>query len=163
MKIPLYLKISLRYLLSIKSNLLSFMTVISVVGITLGVAALIVTLSVMSGFMFGLKSKLLETAPHIMILKAEDKFYINEDIVNTLKRFPEVVDYEPFVYTQGILSKDSQVLPVYVRGIDPEKDLKFMNIKDKLILGEYNPSENCVVLRKDLAVMLSATRSDQLN
>lgn len=139
------------------------MTVISIVGITLGVAALIVTLSVMSGFMFGLKSKLLETAPHIMILKAEDKFYINENIVNTLKRFPEVVDYEPFVYTQGILSKDSQVLPVYVRGIDPEKDLKFMNIKDKLILGEYNLSENCVVLGKDLAVMLSATVSDQLN
>ncbi|MGC9006341.1 MAG: FtsX-like permease family protein [Sulfurihydrogenibium sp.] len=163
MKLPLYIKISLRYLFSVKSNLLSFMTIVSIIGITLGVAALIVTLSVMNGFMFGLKSKLLETAPQIMILKADENFTTSEDVFNKLKKYPEVLDYQPFVYNQAILSKDSQVVPVYVRGVDPQKDLNFMNLKNKLILGEYNLSDNCVILGKDLAFMLSATVNDQLN
>ncbi len=163
MKISLPLKIALRYLLSAKSNLLSFMTIISIVGITLGVSALIVTLSVMNGFMFGLKSKLLETSPHIMILKADEKFTLEEEVVNKIKKYPDIVDYEPFVYNQGILSKESQIFPVFVRGINPEKDLNFMNLKNKLTLGEYNLSENCVIIGKDLAVMLSTTVGEQLN
>lgn len=163
MNVPLYLKIALRYLLSIKSNLLSFMTIVSIIGITLGVAALIVTLSVMNGFMFGLKSKLLETAPHIMILKAEDSFTTTDTVINKIKSFPDVIDFQPFIYTQGIISKESQVSPVYVRGINPQKDLNFMNLKNKVILGNYNLSNDCVILGKDLALMLSATVGDTLN
>ncbi|ACN98731.1 lipoprotein-releasing ABC transporter permease subunit [Sulfurihydrogenibium azorense] len=163
MKLPLYLKISLRYLLSIKSNLLSFMTVVSIVGVMLGVAALIVTLSVMNGFMFGLKSKLLQTTPHIMILKADEKFDDYNQLIQKIKQNPQVLDYQPFIYTQGILSKDSKVSAVYVRGVDPEKDKNFLALDKRIILGNYDLSDECVIIGKDLAIMLGITVGDQVN
>ncbi|WP_028950336.1 lipoprotein-releasing ABC transporter permease subunit [Sulfurihydrogenibium subterraneum] len=163
MKLPLYLKISLRYLFSVKSNLLSFMTVISIVGITLGVAALIVTLSVMNGFMFGLKSKLLQTTPHIMILKADEKFDDYNQVIQKINQNSQILDYQPFIYTQGLLSKDSKVSAVYVRGVDPQKDKNFLSLDKRIILGNYDLSDGCVILGKDLALMLSVTVGDELN
>ena len=56
---PLTVQIALKYLLSLRSKALSFMTVISFVGITVGVSALLITLAVMSGFQWGLKEKIL--------------------------------------------------------------------------------------------------------
>lgn len=161
---PLYIKIALRYLFSIKSKALSFMAIVSILGVMLGVSALIITLSVMNGFMYGIKTKLLETAPHIMIVKAEGGFYEDVQVWQEIKDITGVVDYQPFVYTQGLLAKDSNISAVYVRGVDPLKDKKFMGVDRKIVAGTYDLSDpDKVIIGKDLAISLGVWVGDKVN
>ncbi len=163
---PLYIKIAVKYLFSLKSKALSFMTIISLIGITVGVSALLVTLSVMSGFQYGLKEKLLETNPHILIMKMGQHFENYEEIANKyLKNFPDVVDYEPFIYINAIASKDSFMTPVIVRGIIPSKDKIIMGVDKKLIAGDYEKLklDNQVILGRDAALTLNVWVGDSIN
>ncbi len=162
---PLYFKIALRYLFHTKSKLLTFMSIISIIGIALGVSALIITMAVMSGFMYGIKTKLLETAPHIMILKIDNSFNIHDydDITKKLKNVPDVLDYQPFIYSQAIANYKSNMIPVYVRGIDPFKDRDFMALDKKLTIGKYDLKENNVIIGKDLALTLGVWVGDSFN
>ncbi len=160
---PLYLKIALRYLFSTKSKLLSFMSIISIVGIALGVAALIITMAVMGGFMYGVKSKLLETAPHTIIVKADSKFQEYQEVVQKIKDVEGVIDYEPFVYSQAIAGKSSNLIPVYVRGVIPEKDKNFMTLDRKIISGRYDLTDDKIILGKDVALALNVWVGDSIN
>lgn len=162
---PLYFKIALRYLFHTKSRLLSFMSVVSIIGITLGVSALIITMAVMSGFMYGIKTKLLETAPQIMILKIDNSFNAQDFhyIEEKLKNIPDVLDYQPFIYSQAIANYKTNMIPVYVRGINPDKDKNFMALDKKLIIGKYDLKENNVIIGKDLALALGVWVGDSFN
>jgi len=164
---PLYIQIAFRYLLSIKSKVLSFMTVISVIGIIVGVTALIVTLSIMSGFSYGLKQKILDTAPTIIITTLSNNKMLQNDLVveKEIKNIKEVVDYEPFVYSNAIASKDESVFHIIVRGVYPEKDKNIASIDKKLIAGDYRllNNENAVIIGKDLAVALGVWVGDSFN
>lgn len=162
---PLFIKIAIRYLFSLKSKTLSFMTVISIVGVMLGVSALIVTLSVMNGFMYGIKTKLLQTAPHIMIIKAEGGFDDPSSIWSRLKKISGVVDYEPFIYTQGLVSKNSNIMAIYVRGVDPIKDKQFMSVDRRMVAGDYDKlnRKDAVIVGKDLALSLGVWIGDKVN
>ncbi|MCX7738396.1 MAG: ABC transporter permease [Hydrogenothermaceae bacterium] len=162
---PLYLKIAFRYLLSLKSKTLSFMAIVSILGVALGVSAMIITLSVMNGFMFGIKTKLLQTAPQVMIVKADGKFLEYRDIERSVRKHPEVIDTEPFIYTQGLLSKGSNIMAVYVRGVDPLKDKGFMSVDKKVVAGRYEDilKEDRVIIGKDLAITLGVWVGDKVN
>lgn len=161
---PLYIKIAFRYLFSIKSKALSFMAVVSILGVMLGVSALIITLAVMNGFMYGIKTKLLETAPHIMIVKTEGGFYEDGQVWQEIRDTAGVVNYQPFVYTQGLIAKDSNILAVYVRGVDPTKDKNFMAVDKKLVAGTYDLSaEDKVIIGRDLAISLGVWVGDKVN
>lgn len=161
---PLYIRIAFRYLFSIKSKALSFMAVVSILGVMLGVSALIITLAVMNGFMYGIKTKLLETAPHIMIIKAEGEFYGDSQVWQEIKDTTGVVGYQPFVYTQGLLAKDSNISAVYVRGVDPSRDRRFMAVDRKLVAGTYDISGgDRVIIGRDLAISLGVWVGDKVN
>ncbi len=162
---PLYIKIAIRYLFSLKSKILSFMTVISILGITLGVSALLVTLAVMGGFLWGIKEKLLETTPQIVIFKVTDKFLEYKDFgKNYLYDIPEIVDWEPFVFSQALASKGQTVQAVTLRGFDPEKDKRIMGLYKKIINGVYDLSnDNFVIIGKDLAFSLGVSVGDSFN
>lgn len=163
---PLYIKIAFRYLTTAKSKTLSFMAVVSILGVMLGVSALIVTLAVMSGFMYGIKTKFLESAPQLMVIKAEGKFIEYDEVAKRIKKATsEIVDYQPFIYTQGLLSKDSNIVAVYVRGVNPEKDKGFMAINKKSVIGDYNLLNNpdTVIVGKDVALSLNVWVGDTVN
>ncbi|WP_457639111.1 FtsX-like permease family protein [Persephonella sp.] len=153
---PLYIKIALRYLASLRSKALSFMTVISFIGITVGVSALLITLAVMGGFQWGLKEKILETSPHIVIFKITGKFTEYEKLYIYFDDIPEIQAYQPFIFSQALASRDGNVKSVNVRGVDPEKDRKIMKVNTKLIAGNYEDlkKDGHVLIGKDVAVAL---------
>ncbi|WP_456402701.1 FtsX-like permease family protein [Persephonella sp.] len=162
---PLYIKIAVRYLLSLKTKALSFMTVISLLGITVGVSALLITLSVMSGFLWGIKEKILETSPHIVIFKISGKFTeYNEFPDIYLKGIDQIEAYQPFIYSQALASKDSTVVSVTVRGVPPEKDKKILGIDKKVIAGSYESinEDNKVLIGKDVALSLNVWLGDSI-
>ncbi len=163
---PLYIKIALRYLFSVRSKALSFMTVISVFGITVGVAALLITISVMSGFQYGLKSKIIENNPHVLIFKIGGYIKTAEyPIIETkLKTVKGIEDFEPIVYSQAVAKKGETLTPVFVKGILPEKDRSVSGIDKKLIAGDFSllNSTGYAVLGSDLALILNIWVGDKI-
>ncbi|WP_457622613.1 FtsX-like permease family protein [Persephonella sp.] len=162
---PLYIRIAVRYLMSLKTKALSFMTVISLLGIIVGVAALLITLAVMSGFLWGIKKKILETSPHIVIFKISGSFTeYNEFPEKYLKGIPEILEYQPFIYSQALASKDSTVISVTVRGVPPEKDKRILGIDKKIIAGNYDSikDDKYVIVGKDVALALNVWIGDSI-
>ncbi|NPA16370.1 MAG: ABC transporter permease [Aquificae bacterium] len=153
---PLYLKIAFKYLFSLRSKALSFMTVISFIGITVGVSALLITLAVMSGFQWGLKEKILETSPHIVIFKITGRFTEYRDLYPVLDEIKEIKAYQPFIFSQALASKGGNVKSINIRGVNPELDKKIMKVNTKVIAGNYDDlkKENHVLIGKDVAAAL---------
>jgi lipoprotein-releasing system permease protein len=162
---PYELFIGLRYTRAKRRNhFISFISLISMLGIGLGVMALIVVLSVMNGFQKEIRARILGITPHLQVIGNEG--IVNwEDVLKTVAAQPEVRAAAPYVTGQGMLSQGERVQGVMVRGILPaaEQDLIALGDKmkhgalDSLQSGEYN-----IVLGVDLARTLGAHVGDPL-
>ncbi len=115
--------IGLRYLKAKrKQTFISIITVISILGVALGVMTLIVVLSVMSGFEKTLKDRILGTYAHLVVLKAgQDGMENYEEVSKKVETVKRVVSAEPFILNQVMLSSESNVSGVVLKGIDPDR------------------------------------------
>ncbi len=163
---PLYIQIAFRYLLSVKSKALSFMALISLLGVIVGVSALLITLAVMSGFQYGLKEKILQTTPQVILMKVTNKFFDEEadQLLKKLGNIPYVKDYEYFIYSQALASIGSSVESIFIRGVDPEKEKKIMNLDKFIVEGSFDSIKNdkTVVIGRDLAISLGVSVGDKI-
>ena len=141
MNLPYEIFVGLRYLRAKRrQRTVSLNTVISIVGIMLGVAALIGTLGIMTGFKEDMQAKILGTTAHAIIQqRGVPNMNGYEDLVQQAETVPEVLAAAPFIYKQVLLSSKSGVQGIILRGIDSlrEKEvtelatnLKFGNIAD---------------------------------
>jgi lipoprotein-releasing system permease protein len=120
---PFELFVGLRYTRAKRrTHFISFISFISVVGIALGIWALITVMSVMNGFEKEIRARILGAAAHVQVVAGETPLEQWEGLETELKRHPEVVASAPFVNAQGLLSTGSAVRGVYVRGIVPERE-----------------------------------------
>jgi len=159
---PLYLKIAIRYLFSFKSKALSFMSIISILGVVVGVSALLITLAVMSGFMWGLKNKILQNSPHIVIFKVDDRFEDYKSLYPTLDKLEQIEEYEPFIYFQALASDRENSTPVIVRGVPPEKDKRILGLDKRIVEGKYDLSGKNVIIGRELALSLGLSVGDEI-
>ena len=116
--------IGIRYLRAKrKQTFISVISVISIGGVALGVAALIIVLAVMTGFESDLRNKILGTNSHVVILK-HGKTGIDDyrEITEKMKKEDHVLASTPFVYSQAMLSSPHNVSGVVLRGIDPAQE-----------------------------------------
>ena len=134
--------ISLRYLIAKRKHVfVSFITVISIGGVALGVASLIVTLSVMNGFQNDLRNKILGMSAHIAVLdqKGEGIFLSNlQQVKEKIKQEEQFVAVAPFVYGQIILKAGKEVSGSVIKGIDPSQETKVSDIAQKIEKGSLN-------------------------
>jgi lipoprotein-releasing system permease protein len=116
--------IAMRYLKSRGlSRLVSFITVIAVLGVTVGVAALVGVLGVMNGLQADLRDKILVASPHIRVLTYGEGLRLDDwrDVLARVRRVPGVTAAAPFVITQGGISAGHDYAEgVVVFGIDPD-------------------------------------------
>ena len=118
---PYELFVGLRYTRAKRrTHFISFISLVSMLGIALGIAALITVMSVMNGFEKEIRARILGAAAHIQALGPEAGMRDWESVTRSVKQDPEVVATAPFVQAQGLLSTGSAVRGVYVRGIVPE-------------------------------------------
>jgi lipoprotein-releasing system permease protein len=118
---PFELFVGLRYTRAKRrTHFISFISLISMLGIALGIAALITVMSVMNGFEKEIRGRILGAAAHIQVLGGEAGFTGWEALAALAKEHPSVVGVAPFVQAQGLLSTGSAVRGVFVRGIVPE-------------------------------------------
>ncbi|MBI5599427.1 MAG: lipoprotein-releasing ABC transporter permease subunit [Deltaproteobacteria bacterium] len=112
--------IGLRYLRAKrKTRFVSVITFISILGITVGVTALIIVLSVMTGFEENLKEKILGVNAHIMVTEFNGDMPGYSAVASRLRETTDVTGVTPFIYRQAMLSAKGGVMGVVVRGIDP--------------------------------------------
>lgn len=155
--------IAKRYLKSTGSVFLSTITVFSIGGIFVGVAAILAVLSSMNGFREDLKEKIVGTNAHVAILK-----YFNEPIEDYAELLPEVVQFKhvvsaaPFIYTKAMISMGSYVDGVVVRGLDPELEKSTANVSRDIVDGDFELGGDPpgVVLGIDLASNIRAHVGD---
>jgi lipoprotein-releasing system permease protein len=129
--------IGLRYLKAKrKQTFISVITAISIAGVTLGVMALIVVLSVMSGFEKTLKERILGTHAHLVVLRAGQEGMENyEEVSKKVEAVKGVVSAAPFILNQVMLSSESNVSGVVLKGIDPDRVGKVTELARNLKSG----------------------------
>jgi lipoprotein-releasing system permease protein len=166
MALPYELLIGLRYTRAKRRNhFISFISMISMAGIGLGVAALIVVLSVMNGFQKELRTRILGVASHIQITAMDGGLRDWESIAAQARKHPEVRETAPFVQSQGMFSVDGEVKGVLVRGIVPDLEDGVADFRQTIKSGsldDLKPGEFGVVLGADLARSLRVFTGDKL-
>jgi len=125
MNLPYEWLIGTRYLRSAhRSGLVSFVASMSVIGLALGVAVLIVVLSVLNGFERELRSRMLAVTSHATITGVDGSIADWRKAQADAAREPEVVAVVPFVESRGLLANGERVAGVMVRGVLPEEEVK---------------------------------------
>jgi len=160
------LLVGLRYTRAKRRNhFISFISATSMAGIALGVAALIVVLSVMNGFQKELRARILGVASHVQISGADNKLADWRAVAKAAAQEPRVLASAPFVNAQGMLSAGQAVRGSVVRGIVPEMEDKVAEIGrhmragklESLQAGAFN-----IVLGSELARALGVLTGDKL-
>jgi lipoprotein-releasing system permease protein len=166
MALPYELLIGLRYTRAKKHNhFISFISLISMFGIALGVAALIVVLSVMNGFQTELRSRILAVVSHVQITGAGGEMVGWERVASMAADEPHVIATAPFVQAQGMLAYGESVRGAMVRGILPDQEDKVADFRPHMKSGELDallPDSFNIVLGSELARALGVFVGDRV-
>ena len=156
--LPYELFVGLRYTRAKRKNhFISFISLTSMIGIALGVAALIVVLSVMNGFQTELRNSILGVASHIEITGNTNQLSRWQDVASQVKAQPKVVASAPYVMAQGMLSYGQAVQGALVRGVLPSEEDKVADLGKHMkagALSDLRAGEFNIILGSDLAFLL---------
>jgi lipoprotein-releasing system permease protein len=121
--------ISLRYLRARRKQVfVSIITFISIAGIFLGVAALIIVLAVMNGFEQDLRNKILGINSHIILMQYSGAMQDHQRVMRDVVQVPGVVAATPFIYSQAMLKNGGSVTGIVLRGLSTEDAQKVINL-----------------------------------
>lgn len=147
------------------NRFLSFIGFSSILGISIGVMALIVVMSVMNGFHFELKKRILDATSHIEITGGlDDQDEINQ-LINKIIDLKHVKAVSPYVSGEGLLSSGSVNRGVLVKGIDPQHENNVNQLLNKVIKGSKKFSNKSfeIIIGVDLARLLNVDIGDDVS
>jgi lipoprotein-releasing system permease protein len=153
--------LALRYLRP-KRTFLSIITLISILGVTLGVMVLILVISVMTGFERELTRKVIGFDAHLVVSNTG----VMEDWPDVMKQVSankEVTAVAPFVQGPVLVEFQDRRMAPKIRGIDPDLEGKVTNVRDFIIVGSLDLDGDKVVLGSELARTLGANVGDKIN
>ncbi|MBX3630957.1 MAG: lipoprotein-releasing ABC transporter permease subunit [Nitrosomonas sp.] len=163
---PYELFIGLRYTRAKKRNhFISFISLISLLGITLGMTALITVMSVMNGFQKEVRARILGVASHVQISGFDNQLTDWAFTATEASKHPDVVAAAPFVSAQAMVSYDQVVHGAIVRGILPDKENTVADFAAMMISGELQdlrPGEFGIIIGMELARSLGAYHGDKI-
>ncbi len=166
MNLPVELLIGLRYTRAKRRNhFISFISMISMLGIALGVMALIVVLSVMNGFEQELKSRILGMVSHVTVSSYDNKLRDWESLSDKASLNEQVIGASPYVDAEAMLSNLASVSGAIIRGILPESEIKVSKIHEHMVFGtldELVPGEYGIILGTGLASNLDVVPGDRV-
>jgi lipoprotein-releasing system permease protein len=146
-----------------KEKFISLISFISIIGVAVGVWALIIVIGVMSGFDTELRQKIIGTSSHIVVDKIgglDDSDYA----IETISQVDGVRGCAPFISTQALLSDHDRLSSVVVRGIDPELELNVTDVDEYIIDGDLDFSkENKIIIGNGLAEQLALRVGDTIS
>ncbi len=140
MALPYEIFVGLRYLRAKRRNrTISLNTVVSIAGITLGVAALIGTVGIMTGFKEDIQAKILGTTAHIIVQdRMKESMSEYDAVTKQVATVPGVVAATPFVLKQVLLTTPTAVQGIVIRGIDPQRESMVTELAKNLSTGQLD-------------------------
>ena len=160
------LAVGLRYTRARRRNrFIGINSAVSMIGIAVGVWALIVVLSVMNGFQEEVRTRILGVASHVQVVGADGRLAGWEEIARSVAQHPRVLASAPFVQAQAMLTSGGAVRGAIVRGILPDQEDRVADLGKHMragALGALKPGEFGVVLGADLARALGVFTGDKL-
>ncbi len=155
--------IAWRYLVTKrKERFLGLISIIAILGVVVGVAALMVVTAVMSGFSKDLHDKIIGNYAHLTI----SSDYVIEDpqaLIAQVSRLPQIKGASPFIAAQALIRQEDRVMGVKIRGIDPATASQVGKIEDYLIYGKLSQLDSQgVIVGKELARFLGLRPGDVL-
>jgi lipoprotein-releasing system permease protein len=164
---PLELFIGLRYThAKRRTHFISFISMTSMLGIALGVTALITVLSVMNGFEQELRDRILGMASHATITTYEGRLADWQGLAQTLDGQAHVVAMAPYVRGESMLSNGKQVSGALLRGVSPEREGDVSDVVSHINdgdLGLLKDGEYGIILGSELAIVLGAGVGDSIS
>ena len=166
MFLPLELFIGLRYTRAKRRNhFISFISMISMLGIVVGVWALITVLSIMNGFEKELRGRILGVASHVTIEGENGWLHDWQAIAQSAQQYDGVIGQAPFILGQGLLMKGQQVNGALIRGVLPEQEGAVSIVGEKMQRGRLNnlrAGKFGIVIGSTLARMMGVAPGDKL-
>ena len=162
MKLPISLKLALNYLRPNKSTV-SIINIISTLGVLLGVAVLIIVLSIMNGFGQTWKEKILSVNAHINLLPSTEEASSWKHTVDYVSTFKEVEYVMPIIDSFALMQLDNNIGTPILRGIDPNiKNPLIDNLRNSITEGIFSLKSDEIILSSGLARKLNAKVNDQV-
>lgn len=167
MQIPYELALGWRYTragrATRRNGFISFISGVSMLGIALGVAALIIVLSVMNGFQKEVRDRMLSVVSHIEIFAPNGQALQDVDAtMRQAKQHPEVIGAAPFVAAQGLIARGEDMKGAIVRGIDPAREGEVTDLAatNADVLKLLTPGAFNIVLGQELARQMGVSVGD---
>lgn len=164
---PFELFVGLRYTRAKRRNhFISFISATSIIGIALGVTALITVLSVMNGFETELRERILGMTSHANILTYQGSLSDWQHIEKIATRNSQVAAAAPYVSGQGMLRNGSRLSGTLIRGVVPSQERDVSDVAEKMIAGKFSalkPGGYGIVLGSGLANSLGVTVGDHVD
>ena len=133
-------QVALSHLRSRRSEAgINVITMVSILGVTIGVTALIMVLAVMEGFEIDLRDKILGSNAHLVVLNYEGNFDLGQDTLTRIENIDGIDAAAPFVYSEMMIRSTQGAAGVVFKGIDPEYTPKVTNLVESLEIGPDGP------------------------
>jgi lipoprotein-releasing system permease protein len=148
-----------------RSRFISLISLVSVIGIALGITVLITVLSVMNGFQREVRTRILGVASHIQISGVDNTLADWRAVAAVAAKHEQVIAAAPYVSAQGLLSSGGTVRGAYTRGIIPEDEEKVADLAQHMTSGTLTalkPGEFAIVLGIELARALGVMVGDKV-
>ncbi len=158
-----------RYLLSRrKQSFISIISIISLAGVALGVASLIVVLGVMNGFSTNLRNKILGVNAHVIVGSHQQTFSDYENIYSRIVSRTGVQAATPFVYSEVMLSAPGGVKGIVLRGVDPSRADNVLSISQQMTAGKFGDLKQegqfpGIIVGQELATRLGLAPGSKVN
>jgi lipoprotein-releasing system permease protein len=158
--------LGLRYLrASRRRGGISLIAAIAVIGLSLGVAVLVVVLSVMNGFEEELRTRILSLTAHATISGLEGRMSNWRPLQAKLEHYPGVVASAPYIEEQGLVTHGDKSAGILLRGVLPDAERRVADLGPHLLSGhlaDLEPGKFRVILGKDLAAEIGAKLGDRV-
>ncbi|MCB1786559.1 MAG: lipoprotein-releasing ABC transporter permease subunit [Chromatiaceae bacterium] len=163
---PLSLFVGLRYTRSRRRNhFISFISLISTLGIALGVVVLITVLSVMNGFHKEVRERILGMASHGDVQALDGRMTDWREAMAQARRNPRVLGAAPYIEGQAMLSHRREVTGALIRGVDPALESEVVDVGAHMVSGslsDLQPGEFRIILGRELAGVLGVNIGDKV-
>jgi lipoprotein-releasing system permease protein len=147
-----------------RNRFISFISGVSMLGIALGVAALIIVLSVMNGFQKEVRDRMLSVVAHVELLEPQGNALPDwHALAQQAREVPQVKGAAPFIAVQALIARGDEMRGTIVRGISPQEEATVTPLAAKLrdtTLAKLQPGQFNIVLGIELARMLNVREGD---
>ena len=161
-KLPL--KLAFKYFKSNKGGIFSFTSFLAVTGLSIGVASLIIVMSVMNGFEKELQNRILGVVPHAVIF-SEEPIKDYEVLIDSIKQNDKVIEAVPFISFQALATYQTASKGISISGIDVEAEKRVSILPDYMIYGSIDDlsKDNSIIIGSWLASYLGIFVGDKIN